>query len=253
MKTKIYKGKYSFLCDIGKVRKTNEDRVKALSNSFNNVLLVVADGMGGHRKGEFASSEVVETLGKEFLKKGHFTSFFDAHYWLCSTVKKINKRIFNLQDSDEKYRGMGSTVTVVLIYKRRLMVLNAGDSRCYAIKDGKLELLTEDQTYVRYLINSGQISETQALTHPKRHYLTNAIGLFPTFSYDLNIYEYRGETLFLCSDGLYNNVSASDIEANLKSNNSVDDKVRSLVNLANYNGGSDNISCVLWEPIDDKD
>ena len=252
MKIKNYKGTYAYQCDIGRVRKSNEDRVKGMVNSFNNVLLVVADGMGGHKKGEYASNEVVSFLSKEFNRKGRFTSFFDAHFWLCSTVKKINKNIFNLQDNDENYRGMGSTICVALIYKRRLMVLNAGDSRCYILKNNKLEQITEDQTYVRYLINSGQINEKEALTHPKRHYLTNAIGLFPTFSYDLFIYDYHGESLFLCSDGLYNNVSFSDIEANLRSNNSVDDKINSLVNLANYNGGSDNISCILWESLDDQ-
>ena len=252
MKIKNYKGTFSYLCDVGKIRNSNEDRVKGIVNSYNNVLLVVADGMGGHKKGEFASTEVVEFLKKEFNKKNRFASFFDAHFWLCSTVKKINKNIFNYQDNNEEYRGMGSTICVALIYKRRLLVLNAGDSRCYILKNGKLEQITEDQTYVRYLLNSGQINEKEALTHPKRHYLTNAIGLFPTFSYDLNVYEYHGESLFLCSDGLYNNVSFQDIEANLKSENSVDEKVNALVNLANFNGGNDNISCILWESLNDQ-
>lgn len=251
MKKSSYEGTYASLSDVGLVRKTNEDQTKCVVNSQKNVLLVVADGMGGHKRGDLASFKVVEELNKEFIKKDHFNTIFDVHFWLGNTLKKINKNIYNLSFSKEEYKGMGSTVCLCLIYKNKLVILNAGDSRCYALKNGNLIQLTEDQTYVRYLVNSGIISEEEALTHPKKNILTNAIGLFPTFSYDLNVYDYEGETLLLCSDGLYNNVSFKELEINLKTEASVEEKVKSLINLANFNGGTDNISCIIWEAFND--
>lgn len=251
MRKNNFDGNFAYLCDIGKLRETNEDQCRACINSSKNILLVVSDGMGGHKRGDYASLKVVTDLCNEFIKKDHFSSSFEVHYWLNSTLKRINKEIFDFQYNNEDYKGMGATVCVALIYKHKLFVLNAGDSRCYVIKENKLIQLSEDQTYVNYLVKSGQISKKDALTHPKRHYLTNAIGLFPSFSSDLNLYDYNGETIFLCSDGLYNNVSFNDIEINLNTSLSVEDKAKSLINLANYNGGTDNISVVIWESFND--
>jgi protein phosphatase len=131
--------------------------------------------------------------------------------------------------------------------------MNAGDSRCYLFKERKLKQITEDQTYVNFLYKSGQIKAEEMATHPRRHVLTNAVGLFPSISVDLKIIEYHGEGIFLCSDGLYNNVSDVDIENVLRTDQSSEQKVSSLINIANFNGGSDNISIALWESLDDKD
>ncbi len=247
MKRNKVEGVFAFQCDIGKVRKTNEDRAIGLIDSYGNVLLCVADGMGGHKKGEYASNKIVEILKKDFKNKDHFSNVIDIRFWLGKEVKKINKELFELQDNDIEYKGMGSTLCLAIVYKRKLIVLNVGDSRCYLLKNEKLIQLTEDQSYVNYLVHIGKISKEEALTHPKRHYLTNAIGIYPTCSYDLKVYDYHGETIFLCSDGVYNNVSFNDIEANLNSKHNAEDKVHSLINLGNYNGGSDNMSCVIWE------
>lgn len=251
MKKKKYNGLFSYVCDKGRVRITNEDQVKGFINSNGDVLLCVADGMGGHKKGDYASKEIVDTLGNDFHKKRAFLNSISGSIWLQNELRKINKNVFKLQDTNEDYRGMGSTICCAMLIKRKLIVVNAGDSRCYIVKDGKLGCLTHDDTYVNYLIDKGEITPSEALTHPKRHYITNAAGIFPSFSFDLKIYKYNGEKIFLCSDGLYNNVSFKDIEANLNSKNTPEDKVHSLVNLANYNGGSDNISCILWESYDD--
>ena len=140
-----------------------------------------------------------------------------------------------------------------MIYKNKLVVLNSGDSRLYVVRDKKLVQLTEDQTYVDYLLMSGQITQEEAINHPKRHVLTNAIGLFPSLSADLRIHNYNGEPILLCSDGLYNNVSEQDILNILLTTNSVEDKCDSLISLANFNGGDDNITVVLWESYDDQD
>lgn len=247
MKDNRFEGTYATKSDIGRVRIANEDEVLALKNSNKDILLAVADGMGGHRKGDYASKKTVEMLEEAFNKKEKFFSIIDARFWLIKTIKKINKTIFDIQDKNEAYKGMGTTLCLVLIYKNKILVLNAGDSRCYILKKEILYQVTEDQTYVNYLLKSGQITKKEALTHPKRHHLINAIGLFPSSAFDLDLYKYEGESIFICSDGLYNNVSFKDIETNLNTTNSPSEKVESLINLGNYNGGSDNISCVLWE------
>ena len=90
------------------------------------------------------------------------------------------------------------------------------------------------------------------LTHPKRHVLTNAIGIFPSLSIDIKVYKYNGESVLLCSDGLYTNIKENDIENILHTEQTTQQKVVSLINIANFNGGSDNISLALWETLDDK-
>ena len=164
-------------------------------------------------------------------------------------IKKINTLLYNTQDKDENYRGMGTTLVVALLVGNKIVVINIGDSRCYLVNNKKLVQITEDQTYVNYLYKSGIIEEKDMATNPNRHVLTNSLGCFPSVSFDKFIINYTGQSIFLCSDGLYNNVSIKDIEAILNTTDETHIKVDSLIELANYNGGSDNISCCLWEPI----
>ena len=144
---------------------------------------------------------------------------------------------------------MGTTLVVALLVGNKIVVINIGDSRCYLVNNKKLVQITEDQTYVNYLYKSGIIEEKDMATNPNRHVLTNSLGCFPSVSFDKFIINYTGQSIFLCSDGLYNNVSIKDIEAILNTTDETHIKVDSLIELANYNGGSDNISCCLWEPI----
>lgn len=250
---KRYDGTYSYQKDIGKVRVANEDECAVVVNSQGDVLMMVADGMGGHKKGDYASHETINYIKDEFVSKSRFLNRFDALSWLKRIVRDINAHIFKISDTDVQYKGMGTTLVLVLIYGTHLIVMNAGDSRCYLFKERKLKQITEDQTYVNYLYKSGQIKAEEMATHPRRHVLTNAVGLFPSISVDLKILEYHGEGIFLCSDGLYNNVSDVDIENVLRTDQSSEQKVSSLINIANFNGGSDNISIALWESLDDKD
>lgn len=243
-------GTFSYKKDIGKIRNSNEDEVKVLVNAKSNVLMMVADGMGGAKKGDFASKTTLDHLTQSFKEKNGFFSSETAKNWLIQKVKEVNSMLYNLQDSDPFYQGMGTTLVVVIIFKKKVIILNSGDSRCYFFKDGTLIQKTEDQTYVNFLYKSGQINQNEIYTHPKRHVLTNAIGLYPSVSFDINVYKYNNEGIFLCSDGLYNNVSKTSMEAILNTKQSIDDRVNDLINQANYNGGSDNISCALWESTD---
>ncbi len=248
----VFKGHYCYKSDIGKVRIANEDEAKVVVNSNGNVLLVVADGMGGHNKGDYASFETVRIITEAFKNQKYFLNTFFAASWIKRVVKVANSTIYKTQDKDVTYKGMGTTLSLVLIIKKKIIVVNCGDSRVYIKKsEGNLVQLTEDQTYVNFLVKSGQISKEEALVHPERHVLTNAIGLFPSISMDVNIYEYHGESLVLCTDGLYNNVSERDILNTLNLNTSVEDKCGSLISLANFNGGNDNITLCLWETLND--
>ena len=245
---KYLTGRFSYRTDVGKVRLTNEDQAMALTNASGNVLLVVCDGMGGQKKGELASSLAVNTIVSAFKQRKGFLNAYFAKGWLNKVIREANKNIYEQAQSNPNYHGMGTTVTVLLIIKDIAILANAGDSRCYFLKNHHdLTQISEDQTYVAYLIRTGQITPEEALTHPKRHVLMNALGVYPSASVEMKTIPYLNEIVLLCSDGLYNNVPHNDIAAIVKGNDSIEQKVNELIAVANKNGGSDNIAVVLWE------
>ena len=248
---KRFNGNFSYKKDIGKVRISNEDECKVIVNGAGNVLMMVADGMGGHNKGDFASEKTISIIGEIFKEKKGFINTFFAAQWVQRIIKNANTRIYNIQDKNADYKNMGTTLALVLLLKNKMIVANCGDSRVYWVKNNELVQLTEDQTYVNFLLHSGQITEEEVATHPDRHILTNALGLFPSISIDLRVYNYSGETIFICSDGVYNNIKKRDILNVLNTKLSVEDKAQSLISLGNFNGGSDNMSLVIWEAVND--
>lgn len=248
---KELRGEYFFKKDIGKVRITNEDNVKISVNSKSDVLMVLADGMGGAKKGDYASFKAVSQISENFESKKGFFTYYNLYKWCAKQIKNVNKDLYQLSDKDINYKGMGTTLVLVVIRKKRILVFSLGDSRCYILKNNKLIKVTEDQTYTNYLYNSGKIKESEIATHPDRHTLTNAVGIYPSVSFDFYQFEYQNESILLCSDGIYNNVLDIDLENILKTNDNPETKVNSIINLANFNGGSDNESCALWESLDD--
>ncbi len=251
MKKKLYNGTFYYKKDIGRVRILNEDDTKIVVNAKSNVLMIVTDGMGGTSKGDYASLTTINTIVDSFKRHNGFLSLYTAKRWLISSAKRANRYIYATQYKNKTYKEMGTTLVCALIYKDKLICLNVGDSRLYLYNNHELSQVFEDQTYVNYLYHSGQIAEKEVETHPNRHVITNAIGLFPSLSYDLKVLNYKGEKILLCSDGLYNNVNMDDVLNILRTNDSSEEKVKMMINLANFNGGSDNISVALWEAIDD--
>ena len=244
---KYLSGKFAFRTDIGKVRLTNEDQAAALINARGNVLLLVCDGMGGQNKGDYASNLAKTTIIDAFNDKRRFFNKYDALHWVNKTIRHANKVINDDAAKNKTYEGMGTTLTLVLIVKDYMVLAQVGDSRCYSYRLREFNQISEDQTYVAYLYRTGQIKKEEMKTHPKRHVLMNALGYYPSLDLDAKIMPYRGDTLLLCSDGLYNNVSENDISSIIKGNDTVDQKVTELISLANANGGSDNIAVVIWE------
>lgn len=254
---KNYHGTYAYKTDIGMVRKTNEDQAVILMNSENEVFLAVCDGMGGSARGDVASEMAIQALSAAFKKKKKHAYFaFDRH-WITKVAKYINKKIYSFgekmkkKDKEENKNGMGCTMVAVLITGNRMMVANIGDSRAYILRNGKLEQLTKDQTYVDYLVKTGKLDEEGAKTHPDRHILTNALGAYNSLSISVEEKDYAGESVLLCSDGLYNNLDAKEIANILQTDERTDQKVVSLISSANHAGGSDNIGIALWECVND--
>ncbi len=241
-------GNYYCLTDKGKVRKINEDYASALINPFGNVLMVVADGMGGANKGEVASSNLVKHITNSFISlEKEFKNEKAMYKWVYKVVKEANSKIYLKANSDEKFKGMGTTLSLVLLVKDKLLTAQVGDSRVYLLVDNKLTQITEDQTYVNFLIKSKGMPKEIANTHPKRHELTNAIGTKSSLNVDINIREYHKERILICSDGLYNNVPENDLASIIRGNDSLDKKANQLIAFGNFNGGSDNMALILWE------
>ena len=245
---KYLTGRFSYKTDIGKVRLSNEDQAIALTNASGNVLLIVCDGMGGQKKGDLASSLAIHTIVTSFKSRKGFINTYFARLWVNKIVREANKCIYEQSQCNPNYNGMGTTLTMLLILKDIAILANVGDSRCYFLKSHHdLVQMSEDQTYVSYLIRTGQITPQEALTHPKRHVLMNALGIYPSASVDIKTIPYLNEIVLLCSDGLYNNVPHEDIAAVIKGDDSIEQKVNELIAIGNKNGGSDNIAVVIWE------
>ena len=245
---KYLTGRFAYRTDIGKVRVSNEDQAIALTNASGNVLLIVCDGMGGQNKGDLASSLALHTIITSFKSRKGFLNTYFAKLWVGRAIREANKCIYEQAQSNVTYKGMGTTVTLLLIIKDVAILGHVGDSRCYFLKNHHdLVQMSEDQTYVAYLLRTEQITPEEALTHPKRHVLMNALGIYPSASIDLKVFPYLNEIVLLCSDGLYNNVPEEDIASVTKGNDSVEQKVNELIAIGNKNGGSDNIAVVLWE------
>ena len=241
-------GNYFSLVDKGMVRKSNDDHAATALNAFGNVLLIVADGMGGAAKGEFASKTACKSIVSDFqnLEK-ELTNPKAIGKWLNKVISKANTKIYNKSEKNVEYKGMGTTLSLVMIVKNILVTAQVGDSRVYLLKDNKLTQISVDQTYAQYLVNEKKISYEEAMTHKDRHVLTNALGTKKKTNIDIQSFEYNREKILLCSDGLYNNVPPTVIESILKGNDSLDRKCFQLINYGNANGGSDNMAVVIWE------
>ncbi len=243
--------RFSCLSDIGTARKNNEDAAYA-ANSQYGALLVVADGMGGHRKGEMASKIVVDELSIDFAASRRAFGPERALKFLRKGLKKANKRIYKLSLSGDDYKEMGTTAVCAFITPEKTIVCNIGDSRCYTYsrKNG-LVRITTDQTYVELLFETGKITKSEMKTHPQRNLLINAVGINP----DLNEIQERTianadyDILLLCSDGLYNAVSEEKIAEILSSFEEAPTLSHRLIQEALANKGTDNIAVSLWENI----
>ena len=158
--------------------------------------------------------------------------------------------MFSESHDSEKFAGMGTTLCMAIFFKNKIFVVNVGDSRAYRLESEEIVQLTKDQTYVQYMLNKGEIDEQEKLTSKDRHALMNFIGQNKDVNYVLTVKKNEAKTIMLCSDGLYNNATEEEIHTTLSTNDSVNQKLDTLIEIAKSNGGSDNIGISYWEAID---
>ena len=236
--------KVGFETDKGIRRLKNEDSVKILSgDSF----FMLADGVGGNRSGEVASSCALDALEK-YVSENHlsdaddketiFRNFLDA-------VNFVNQYIKAVADTDEDYEGMASTLVFAYIRDNTLYAANVGDSRLYVTSEGRLYQITEDHTYVNDLVKLGAITREEASRHNKKNVITRAMGVSGYIRPDCFCVNLSDDArVLICSDGLYDEVSEERILRTLYEYSDMQACAESLVNQANENGGNDNISVI---------
>jgi protein phosphatase len=230
--------------DVGRVRQNNEDNLLVASPLF-----AVADGMGGHAAGEVASGIAVEILGDGFRHDGTAGGLADA-------VRAANRAVWDRAQQQPDLHGMGTTLTAVALVEddgtEVLAVVNVGDSRAYRLQGGELEQLTEDHSLVEELVRTGRISAAEAQVHPQKHVLTRVLGVDRDVEVDcFRVIPYQGDRFLLASDGLFNEVDDRTIASILRRVADPDEAAQELVTLAKSNGGSDNITVVVVDVVDD--
>ncbi len=233
---------YSYLTDPGKVRDHNEDSVTISKNETGEILMIVADGMGGHKGGEIASSIALTNIAKMFSDTKSVGTKEEAISFLKQVVSNANMLLYKYTEENPESRGMGTTLVMALITKDYLLFGNIGDSSGYVIKNKKLYKITSDHTLVNLLVKSGEITKEQAKNHPRKNVLMRALGTNISVEMDVFDVETDVEGILLCSDGLTNMLEDEQIEKVLDSDLSASEKTKKLINKCNNRGGSDNIS-----------
>lgn len=232
-----------YLTDAGKVRSHNEDSVTILKNASNEYLLMVADGMGGHRAGEVASSLAVTHLGKRFSKIASVGSLVDAVNWLNDNVNEINNEIIEYAKENPEATGLGTTLVLALLTKDFLIFGNIGDSSGFVLKNGHLHKVTKDHTLVNLLVSAGDLTEEEAKYHPKKNVLMKALGAMEKVELDIFDVDKEVDALLLCSDGLTNMLTNEQIERVLNDETlGIEEKIIKIIRKCNARGGTDNIS-----------
>jgi serine/threonine protein phosphatase PrpC len=235
------------LSHVGQKRKINEDCVgshvpsTAEAMERKGVFCVVADGMGGHDAGEVASKTAVETASKEYFL--HPSA--NPAEGLRSAIEAANAAINEISAKANSAAGMGTTLIATVLKGNRLHLANVGDSRGYVVREGCIEQISEDHSWVQEQIRAGKLSAEDLYTHPRRNLITRALGLYPDVEIDLFQREVReNDVLVLCSDGLWGQVTDDEIAAAVTKHSS-EQAAKLLVDAANDRGGPDNITVVI--------
>lgn len=232
-----------FLTDTGRVREHNEDSVTILKNVNDEYLLAVADGMGGHKAGEVASSITINHLTENFNKLESIGDKASAVNWIRKEATEINDEIFEYTASHPESKGMGSTLVLALYTKDYLLFGNIGDSSGFVLKHNELFKITHDHTLVNLLVKNGELTPEEAKNHPKKNILMRALGANNPIEVDIFDVENDVDGVILSSDGLTSMLNNTQIEkVLLASNTTLEEKVIKLIRKSNVRGGTDNIS-----------
>lgn len=235
------------ITDIGKVRELNQDYVFSSENPVGTLpnLFIVADGMGGHNAGDYASRYTVETLVAELGSSTEKDPVKDIE----RAIGIANDHIREKARNDSRLFGMGTTLVVATIDGDCLQVANVGDSRLYVVND-KMNQITTDHSLVEEMIRMGGLERSQARWHPDKNIITRAIGASETVKVDFfKVRLKEGDSVLMCSDGLTNMLEDEEIHQIMEGSRDIVEKAEALVKAANDNGGQDNIAVVIVEPF----
>lgn len=236
------------ITDIGKRRKINQDFVYTRETAIGNLpnIFIVADGMGGHNAGDYASKVTVETIVEEVensFEKNPVLIFGKA-------IETANERIRRKASEEADFEGMGTTVVVATCQGKYLQVANVGDSRLYIVNDKEIKQITRDHSLVAEMVRMGGLGKEEARNHPDKNIITRAVGASRTVEPDFFAAELEEEDIVLmCSDGLTNMLEDEEIRMIVSGARDVAEKAYMLVEAANDNGGRDNISVILIAPF----
>jgi len=234
--------------DTGLVRRNNQDFLVTTGQVF-----AVADGMGGHAGGEVASRVAIDALTDALSSHDDGSPAADD---LLAAIDAANTAVLERAQADAALRGMGTTLTAAVLIvadgEERIAIANVGDSRAYVFSEGDLTQLTEDHSVAEELVRQGQLAPDEVDTHPQRHILTRALGIMPEVDADLwEVVPYAGDRVLLCSDGLVREVTDVQIASVLRRLADPNEAARELVVRARAAGGSDNITVVIVDVVDD--
>ncbi|MCQ6274046.1 Stp1/IreP family PP2C-type Ser/Thr phosphatase [Bacillus sp. V3B] len=240
--------KAAFKTDKGKIRQHNEDNGGIFLNQSGQRLAIVADGMGGHRAGDVASEMTIQKLKKKWEETEVIEVAEQAEDWLKVNIEHVNSTLFEHSKAYSECEGMGTTIVAVIITELFSTIAHIGDSRCYILNEAGFAQVTEDHSLVNELVRSGQITKEDAENHPRKNVLIRALGteLFVSIDIKTIVFE-EDDVLLLCSDGLSNKVTETEMVDTLKAQKTIEEKAASLIELANDHGGEDNITLIIVE------
>ena len=243
--------------DVGLTREANEDSycclVQEEAIAGIDAVLAVADGIGGYQAGEVASQEATGFVCRRFARAaregGESNSAPSDGDWgrvLGEVTEQANKELYDLAVSEERFYGMGTTIVVAAIAGSRLFVSHVGDSRAYLVRNGTVQRLTEDHSWVAEQVRAGLLDPAAADSHPKRNIITRALGLTPVVQVDGAAFDVaERDAVVLCTDGLTSLVSDDEILSSVIASDSPQRACEALVDLAKAKGGFDNITVVI--------
>lgn len=226
------------ITDVGKVRKHNEDNLYERAEIG---LWVVADGMGGHAKGDIASQMIVDSLKK--LHEGtNLTNYIDD---IEDRLQEVNRKLIAKAKESANKATIGSTVVIMLAYEKYCIYIWAGDSRLYRLRDGELRQITTDHSQVELYVEQGLISREEAVYHPHGNMITRAVGATEELFLDMDMQEmHRSDRYLLCSDGLTKHTQDFELES-IVQQGTTEETCRKLIDITLERGAGDNVTAIV--------
>ena len=243
--------KTGMLTDVGRTRKIDEDSILVADLSFGVnsesskfFLLAVADGMGGHAKGEEASKIALNAISRsvipDLLNDTPFTELLEKG------IQNANQDILDYTAKHPESSGMGTTSVCAIVKGNEVNLANVGDSRAYVISDDEIRRVTKDHSFVQSLVDQGEITEAESREHPQKNMITKAIGIDTSIEADtMRLTLDSDESLLLCCDGVIAHLPDDDIHKIIRDSPDPQTACQEIVDMANERGGSDNISLII--------